>query len=138
MALEVVDPLTLEGWPFEIGGHSGNRVAKINGNAGEGESRSAITLPGPVTVDARFETWFCTGNGPDFDPDNTLLNGNAGHLELVLNDSQDSGSGIHDHYDGRRAMIYFESQGWINWETGTFDSSPRFCGSFTGDCGVRL
>ena len=44
----------IEGWPFDKGGHTGDRVARISGNV-EGEARSALTLPNPVTGNVRFE-----------------------------------------------------------------------------------
>ena len=63
-------------WPFATGGHTGDRAARISGGR-EGEGRSAITLPEPVTGNARFEIWFYTGNEPDFG-DVQAIGGNVG------------------------------------------------------------
>ena len=122
----------LDHWPFAKGGHTGDRTARISGNL-EGESRGLLTLDKPVTGDVRFEIWLYTGNEPRANV--SEVGGNVGVFTL-----QFANSGITGPLDESRKMfdvgnVQFGSP-WLHWETGTLDGSPRYCGYFTGDCGV--
>jgi len=133
--VQVLDPKfygPIEGWPFAKGGHTGDRTARISGGR-ESETRSLLTLDKPVTGDVSFEIWLYTGNHPRGNV--SSVGGNVGVFTL-----QFANSGIAGPLDESRKMfdvgnVQFGSP-WLHWETGTLDGSPRYCGYFSGDCGV--